>query len=58
MLVKMGKKNKKGIEIEMLGWWIIALAVLVLLIIGVVILRAKGINALDYIKDLFRFGGK
>jgi hypothetical protein len=51
-------KNKKGIEIEMLGWWIIGLAVLVLLIIGVVILKAKGIEALDFIKDIFRFGGK
>jgi len=50
-------KNKKAMELEMLGWWIIALAILVLLIIGIVILRAKGVNALEYIKNLFRFRG-
>jgi hypothetical protein len=51
------KKNKKGIELEMLGKLIIAVVILVLLIIGVVILRGKGINALEFIKDLFKLGG-
>jgi len=48
-------KNKKGLELEVLGKIIIALIVLVLLIIGVVILTGKGSGALDYIKNLFRF---
>jgi L-cystine uptake protein TcyP (sodium:dicarboxylate symporter family) len=48
--------NKKAMEIEMLGWWIIALVVFVIMIVGFVILKGKGINAIDYIKNIFRFG--
>jgi len=48
-------KNKRGIEMEMIGWWIIALAVLVLLVIGIIYLRSKGLNIIDYVKNLFRF---
>jgi len=48
-------KSKRGMELEMLGWWIIGLAVLVLVIIGIIILRGKGSSAIDYIKSLFRF---
>ncbi len=47
-------KNKKGLELEVLGKIIIALVILVLLIIGIVILTGKGSGALSYIKDLFR----
>ena len=49
-------KGKKGMEIEELGKWLIGVAILVILIGGAVYLKSKGINALDYIKDLFRFG--
>jgi hypothetical protein len=57
LAVKMNHKiKKKAIELEMLGWWIIGLAVLVLIIIGIVILKGKGFTALDYMKNLFRFG--
>ena len=48
--------NKKGLEIEMLGWWVIAIVVLIIMVLGFFILKGKGINAIDYIKDLFRFG--
>lgn len=57
MKMKKLRKDKKAIEIEMLGWWIIALAVLVILIIAAIILKSKGISAIDYIKNLFRFKG-
>ena len=50
------KMNKKGIELEILGWWIMALAVLVIVIIGIIILMGKGEAAINYINDLFRFG--
>ena len=50
-------KNKKGIEMEMLAYWIIAIAVLALIVVGYLILKTKNISALDYIKNLFRFGG-
>ncbi|MGV8152375.1 MAG: hypothetical protein ACP5OG_04790 [Candidatus Nanoarchaeia archaeon] len=48
-------KNKKAIALETLAWWIIALAGLVILVIGIVILKSKGMGALEYIKGLFRF---
>ncbi len=47
--------GKKGMELEMLGWWLIAFAVLVIVIIGIIILKEKGLGALDFIKNLFRF---
>lgn len=49
--------DKKGMEIEMLGWWIIGLVVLVIMIIGYMILKGKGIDAINHLKNLFRFGG-
>ena len=51
------KKNKKGIEMEMMVWMLIAIAILVIMVAAYIILRGKGINALDYIKNLFRFRG-
>ncbi len=48
--------NKKAIEIEVLTWWIIAIAVLVLVIVGYLILKGKGISAIEFIKNLLRFG--
>ncbi len=50
-------KNKKGMEAEFLGWAMIALGVLVIMLIGYAILRAKGIDALEYLKNIIRFGG-
>ena len=49
------KKNKRGIELDMLGWWIIAVVVLVILVMGILVLKGKGTGALDFIKDLFKF---
>ncbi len=48
--------SKKGaIESEMLGWWILGIAVLVILVIGIFILKGKGTSAIGYIKSMFRF---
>ena len=49
------KLNKKAMEMEILAWWIIALGILAIMIIGYAILKAKGIDALEYLKNLFRF---
>lgn len=48
--------NKRGIEIEMLVWWLIAMVVLVIGIVAFVILKDKGVGGIEYIKNLFRFG--
>ena len=47
-------KNKRGLEMEMLGWWIIGAIVLIVVIISYFTLKAKGIGALDFINSLFR----
>ena len=57
MRIKNLEKDKKAMELEMLGWWVIAIVVLVIIVVGIVILKSKGISALDYIKNLFRFKG-
>jgi len=49
-------RNKRGIELEMLGWWILALAVLVFMVIAFFILKGKGIGAIEFIKNIFQFG--
>lgn len=49
------KKNKRGFEMDMLGWWIIGLIALVILVLAVMYLRGDGANAIAYIADLFRF---
>ena len=49
------KLNKKAMETEILAWWIIALVILAIMITGYAILKAKGIDALEYLKNLFRF---
>jgi len=49
-------KDKKGLEIEMIGWWVIGLAILAVVVIGLIILKAKGISAIDYLQNLLRFG--
>lgn len=49
-------KSKRAMELETLGYWIIGLTILVILIIGTIVLRGKGTEAIDFVKNLFRFG--
>ena len=42
--------------LETLGGIIIVLVVVVIAILAIIALKGKGISALDYIKNLFRFG--
>ena len=48
-------KNKASFELENLGWLILALITLGILIIGILIFKDKGLSALNFIKNLFRF---
>ncbi|MEM4703133.1 MAG: hypothetical protein QXP53_01475 [Candidatus Pacearchaeota archaeon] len=50
------KKIKKAMVPRELGWWIIALVVLVLVILGLMLMQKKGINVIDQLKNLLRFG--
>ena len=49
------KKGKKGMEIEMLAWLLIGVLVLVVVVVGYLLLKGKGVGAIEYIKNLFRF---
>ena len=51
----MKRMSKKGMEIEMIVGIIILIAFLVIAVVGYIILKSKGINAIDYIKNIFRF---
>lgn len=48
------KKSKRAMELEMIGWYGIALLILVILVVGFIILRTKGTSAFDFIQNLFR----
>jgi cadmium resistance protein CadD (predicted permease) len=48
--------NKRGIAFETLARWIIALAVLVIIILGIMILKSRGTSLLDKFMEVFRFG--
>ena len=49
-------KKKGFIMGDMLGWWIIGAAVLVLMLFIYLILNNKGVGAIEYLKRLLRFG--
>jgi|TARA_B100002003_G_C13671065_1_gene339802 hypothetical protein len=48
--------GKKGIALDFLAWLIIGVLVLVLVVVAIAILTGKGIGALDFIKDIFKWG--
>jgi hypothetical protein len=48
--------EKRGVAIEGLVWWIIALAVLVVMIILIALLKDKLWEIGSYLKNLLRFG--
>lgn len=48
--------NKRGIAFETLAKWILAILVLVIVALGIVILKSRGINLIEKINNLFRFG--
>jgi uncharacterized protein (UPF0333 family) len=48
-------RNKKGIELEVLGWIILGIITMVIIIIAYTLLTGKGTSALDFLKNLFTF---
>jgi len=45
--------SKKGLELEMIGWWILGLAVLVIAVLAFVYFKNEGTSAIDFVKNLF-----
>jgi len=50
----MKEKGKKGVMTSTLIYWLIAAAVLVIMIVFSIFLKDKLIGMIDYIKNLFR----
>lgn len=48
-------KSKKAMELEVVAYYIVAFAILVLLVIAIIYLSRNGKANIQYIKDLFRF---
>lgn len=49
-------KTKKGIIWNEITGWIIAIAVLALVVAAIIIMKTSGINIIDKLRQLFRFG--
>ena len=45
---------KRGMESEMIGWWILAIAVGFIMLVGFFILRGEGEGAAEIVKNMFR----
>lgn len=52
----MKKMDKRGITLNIVGYWIMALAVLFIIFMAIALLFGTGTSAIEYIKDLIRFG--
>jgi len=48
--------KKKGVVSDYLPWLLIGLAILVILMISIFLLRGKGFDFIEQIKNLFRGG--
>jgi len=57
MIYKIMKRERKGmIAIDELLKWILGLVVLAIIVISILIFSGKGGAAIEYMKQLFRFG--
>jgi len=56
-MIKMKKRGKKGMEMEMVIWFIIAVVVLAFILIAIFFMKGTGFGLVDKIKNIFRFGG-
>ena len=48
--------KKKGIVFNEITWWIIALVILVIVVLGLMLMHKSGMNLIDTLKNLLRFG--
>jgi len=56
-LFREGIAKKGDIDLDVLGKWIIAIAILVIVVGGYFLINGKIDSALSFIKNFFRFGG-
>ncbi|MBM3247593.1 hypothetical protein FJZ17_03600 [Candidatus Pacearchaeota archaeon] len=46
--------GKKGMELEMLGWIILSVVILVILVVAYIYLNKNNLSAAEFVKNLFR----
>lgn len=51
-----GKDKRAAFEMDSLGWIIVGIIVLVVVVLGLFVLKDKGIGAMSYLNNLFKFG--
>ena len=49
-------KDKRGIVWQEIGRWLIAVVLIVVVIIGIILLKNKGISLIDKFIEIFRYG--
>ena len=47
-------KDKRGLELEILGWWIIGTVILIIIVAAIFLLSERGQSYIEYLKDLIR----
>lgn len=55
MLMKKGKKA--DFDMDQLAWWLAGVAILVIGVLGALIMTGKLTGGMNFIKNLFNFGG-
>ncbi len=48
-------KGKRGVEVQILIFWLIAIATAVVVAVMYFVLKGKGVNLIEQIKNIFRF---
>jgi hypothetical protein len=51
------KRNKGGVISEYLPWLLIAIILLVIILISIFLLKGKGFEFIDQIRNIFKGGG-
>lgn len=49
-------KGKRGLTEQVTFWAVVAVVIVVVMLAGYAILTGKGVNAIEFIKNIFRFG--
>lgn len=56
-LVNREKRNKgEAMEISFLSWWVIGIAILIIMLVAIWIMKDSGEGAINFLKNMLRFG--
>ena len=56
-LVNREKRNKgEAMEISFLSWWVIGIAILIIMLVAIWIMKDSGEGAINFLKNMLRVG--